>query len=231
MRNQRRGIFKKGHKKLGGRKKGTPNRLNQDLIEAIKGAAGEVGSDGKGKGGVGGYLKMLAGDKVPHFVGLFRQAVQKQRPPTEPENQVVYSTDQGFRQALLDGGLHPTLLPPPPRDLSESPPINGDLKLPKPPPGWGWALCKTNQSAEADEEQPDSSARSELGAEEPAELEKEQPDPTAHVNAEENDRSREIKAPDAPPYGTPWNPAPGWRWEYAPYTKSWFAKPTKSGLG
>ena len=171
---------------------------------------------------------MLAGDNVPQFVGLLRQAVQKQGPPTEPENQVVYSTEQEYRQALLDSGVPPTLLPPPPRDLSESPPINGDLKLPKPPPGWQWALCKTNQSAEADEEQPDSSARSEFGAEEPAELNKEQPDPTAHVNAEENDRSPEIKAP---PYGTPWNPAPGQRWEYAPYTKTWFPKSTKSGLG
>jgi hypothetical protein len=34
----------------------------------------------------------------------------------EPENEVVYSTEQDFRQALLDGGAHPTLLPPPPHE-------------------------------------------------------------------------------------------------------------------
>jgi hypothetical protein len=72
--------FKKGHKKLGGRQKGTPNLVNKDLIQAVVQAAGQVGSDGKGKGGVDGYLQMLAGKKAAYFVGLLRQAVQKQVP-------------------------------------------------------------------------------------------------------------------------------------------------------
>ena len=226
MHKQRPGTFKKGHKKLGGRKKGTPNRVNQDLVDRIVNAAGQVGSDGKGKDGVDGWLQTLAGKKTGYFVGLFRQAVQKQVPTTEPENEVVYSTEQDYRQALLDRGVHPTLLPPPPRDPDEKPPAL--LTPPKPPPGWAWRLCKTDY-AELDKEQPDPTAQSELGAEESAAVDKEQPDPIARLKAERDQISREtedqifreIKDPNDP--GSPWNPAPGWRWEYQPYGKSWFA--------
>jgi len=154
MRTQQSGTFKKGHKKLGGRQKGTPNRINSNLMERIVQAAEQVGSDGKGKNGVDGYLQMLAGKKVAYFVALLRQAVQKQVPAAEPENEIVYATEQDFRQALLDRGVHPTLLPPPPRHLNEKPPVNGKLVPPKPPPGWQWVLCKTNESADVDKEQP-----------------------------------------------------------------------------
>jgi hypothetical protein len=222
MRKQRPGTFKKGHKKLGGRKKGTPNRVNQDLVDRIVNAAGQVGSDGKGKDGVDGWLQTLAGKKTGYFVGLFRQAVQKQVPATEPEKEVVYTTEQDYRQALLDRGVHPTLLPPP-RDLDEKPPAH--LTPPKPPPGWAWVLCKTNDYAELDKEQPDPTAQSDLGAEESAAVDQEQSDPIAHLNAEERDGSRELKDSGEPPYGTPWNPAPGQRWEYNPYTKCFFAHP------
>jgi hypothetical protein len=226
MRTQRPGTFQEGHEKLGGRKKGTPNRVNQGLVDRIVNAAGQVGSDGKGKDGVDGWLQTLAGKKTGYFVGLFRQAVQKQVPTTEPENEVVYSTEQDYRQALLDRGVHPTLLPPPPRDPDEKPPAL--LTPPKPPPGWAWRLCKTDY-AELDKEQPDPTAQSELGAEESAAVDKEQPDPIARLKAERDQISREtedqifreIKDPNDP--GSPWNPAPGWRWEYQPYGKSWFA--------
>jgi hypothetical protein len=116
--------------------------------------------------------------KVPYFVGLFRVTA------TEPEKEVVYSTEQDYRQALLDRGVHPTLLPPPPRDLDEKPPAH--LIPPKPPPGWGWVLCKTNESADVDKEQP---------------------------NAEDEASPEEVD-PDDEPKGSPMNPVPGWRWEY-----------------
>ena len=226
MRTQQPGTFKKGHKKLGGRKKGTPNRFNRDLLQAIPQAADQFGSDGKGKDGIDGYFQRLAGEKEGYFVSLLRQAVQKQVPTTEPENEVVYSTEQDFRQALLDRGVHPTLLPPPPRDPQEKPPIH--LIPPKPPPGWQWVLRKTNESAALEKEQPDPIARSDLGAEESAELDKEQPDPIARLKAQldqiaretEDQIFREIKDPDDP--GSPWNPAPGWRFEYNPYNKCFF---------
>jgi hypothetical protein len=99
------------------------------------------------------------GDR-PYFstfqsVASLRQAVQKQVPQTEPENEVVFSTEQDFRQALLDRGVHPTLLPPPPRDFNESPPISGNLKMPKPPRGWQWLLVRTDESAGVDNERSD----------------------------------------------------------------------------
>jgi len=46
--------FQKGHKKLGGRKKGVPNK--NSLEAAFIAAAEQLGSDGQGTGGVSGYL-------------------------------------------------------------------------------------------------------------------------------------------------------------------------------
>jgi hypothetical protein len=155
MRKHPAGTFKKGHQKLGGRKKGTPNRINQNLIHRIVQAAGEVGSDGKGKNGIDGWLQILARKKTGYFVGLFRQAVQKQIPATEPENEIIYSSEQDFRQALIDRCLHSTLLPPPPRDFNEKPPVIDKLVLPKAPPGWKFVLLRTDESAEIESEQAD----------------------------------------------------------------------------
>jgi hypothetical protein len=192
--SQRPGTFKKGHKKLGGRKKGTPNRINGTLIERIVQAAEQVGSDGKGKDGIDGYFQRLAGKKEGYFVSLLRPAVQKQVPATEPENEIVYATEQDFRQALLDGGVHPTLLPPPPRDPNEKPPTH--LNPPRPPPGWEWILRKKSESAEVDEEQVD--------------------DPNA-----ESEASREKSEQDEPK-GSAMKPVPGWRWVYDWEFRSWY---------
>jgi hypothetical protein len=54
--SDRPGSFKKGHKKLGGRKKGTPNLLSTEYKKAILEAAYRVGQDGNGKRGVTGYF-------------------------------------------------------------------------------------------------------------------------------------------------------------------------------
>ena len=194
MRTQRPGTFRKGHKKLGGRQKGTPNRMSSNLIERILQAAEQVGSDGKGKDGIDGYFQRLAGRKEGYFVSLLRQAVQKQMPAAEPEDEVPYATEQDFRQALLDRGVHPTLLPPQP-NLNEKPPVIGQLVPPKPPPGWEWILRKKSESAELNEEQVD--------------------DP----NAEDEASSEEVD-PDDEPKGTPMKPVPGWRWEYDLETRS-----------
>ena len=43
MRKHRPGTFQGGHKKRGGRKKGTPNRLNRNLLEAMV-KAGHAGA-------------------------------------------------------------------------------------------------------------------------------------------------------------------------------------------
>jgi hypothetical protein len=51
--------FQKGHKKLGGRKKGVPNKNSLLLDKVVIAAATQVGSDGKGKDGVVGYLASI----------------------------------------------------------------------------------------------------------------------------------------------------------------------------
>ena len=58
--SQRSGSFKPGHKKLGGRKKGTPNRISRATKEQLLEVVSRVGSDGNGKDGVVGYYKWLA---------------------------------------------------------------------------------------------------------------------------------------------------------------------------
>ena len=54
--DQRPGSFKRGHKKQGGRQRGTPNVFSQDYKKAIAEAAYRIGHDGNGKNGVPGYL-------------------------------------------------------------------------------------------------------------------------------------------------------------------------------
>ena len=56
---QRSGCFKKGHKKLGGRKRGTPNVMTREYKEVIK-EANQLGSDQKGKDGLVRHLTLVA---------------------------------------------------------------------------------------------------------------------------------------------------------------------------
>ena len=48
---QRSGSFEPGHKKLGGRKKGTPNLISASHKKAMREAIHRIGSDGNGKDG------------------------------------------------------------------------------------------------------------------------------------------------------------------------------------
>ncbi len=57
---QRPGSFQVGHRKLGGRKRGTPNKATKEYREALIEAANQIGSDGKGKEGLVGYLTVIA---------------------------------------------------------------------------------------------------------------------------------------------------------------------------
>jgi hypothetical protein len=58
--DQRTGSFKQGHKKVGGRKRGTPNLMSIDYKKALLEAAYRVGNDGNGKDGFVGYLVWVA---------------------------------------------------------------------------------------------------------------------------------------------------------------------------
>lgn len=61
--SQRPGRFQKGHKKLGGRKRGTLNRMTSELMEEILEALAQSGEDGKGKGGISGCIRRAGKDK------------------------------------------------------------------------------------------------------------------------------------------------------------------------
>jgi hypothetical protein len=70
--------FKKGHKKLGGRKRGVPNKFPRDLREAILAGAEHVGLDGHGFGGLTGYMIRLAIKHPKSFAALLGRLLPTQ---------------------------------------------------------------------------------------------------------------------------------------------------------
>jgi hypothetical protein len=64
---QRSGSFEPGHKKLGGRKTGTPNRISASHKKAMREAIHRIGYDGNGKDGEVGYFKWVAGRDLGFF--------------------------------------------------------------------------------------------------------------------------------------------------------------------
>jgi hypothetical protein len=72
------GLYRRGHRKTGGRKKGTQNTLTRELKEAILNAAIKHGLDGKGKDGLEGYMLMLASNERKIFGVLLRAVLPMQ---------------------------------------------------------------------------------------------------------------------------------------------------------
>jgi hypothetical protein len=77
--SERLGTFKPGHKKVGGRRKGTPNAMSVDYKNAVIAAAYFVGRDGMGADGLVGYCQRLL-IKAPD-VGLMLLARMFDWPP------------------------------------------------------------------------------------------------------------------------------------------------------
>lgn len=70
---------KRGGKRPGsGRKKGVPNKLNALLKDEILSAAGEVGEDGQGEGGLRGYLRMVARTEAKAYSTLIGRVLPLQ---------------------------------------------------------------------------------------------------------------------------------------------------------
>jgi len=61
-----------------GRVKGTPNKTTAALKDAILQAAGIVGEDGQGKGGLTGYLVKVAKEDIKAFSGLLGKVLPMQ---------------------------------------------------------------------------------------------------------------------------------------------------------
>ena len=77
--------FKKGHKKLGGRKKGVPNKKSQSLDHLIMAAIQQVGSDGKGKGGAVGFFMTYLKNNPKLALRLFANVLrfEEKHPPKD----------------------------------------------------------------------------------------------------------------------------------------------------
>jgi hypothetical protein len=110
--SQRPGSFEKGHVKMGGRTQGTPNLMTRELKAAIFEAAHRLGSDGKGKDGVVGYLTHLAKNDIKTFVTLLSAVLPlqikeeaKHRRFHYDDEPVRYPTVAEIRQELRERGF------------------------------------------------------------------------------------------------------------------------------
>ena len=88
-----------------GRPKGSPNKTTKILKDAILQAADEVGLDGKGKGGLVGYCKMVAVASPQAFCGLLGKVLPTQL-STDPDNPLKHAVTVTIRHAG-PGDSHP----------------------------------------------------------------------------------------------------------------------------
>ena len=70
--------YAKGHKKVGGRKKGTPNRLTTEIREMIIAAFTELGADGRGAEGLKGFIKLIGREDLKSAAMLLRAVLPMQ---------------------------------------------------------------------------------------------------------------------------------------------------------
>ncbi len=96
--------FEKGHKKMGGRKPGVPNKFTRDLKNAIINAAEHVGLDGKGFGGLTGYLTRIAIMHPTSFASFLGRLLPMQEDPAPTEYDLSKLTDDDLdvMQRLYD---------------------------------------------------------------------------------------------------------------------------------
>ena len=124
--------FKKGHKKVGGRKPGARNNLTTDLKDALLEAATRVGfvrevdvldANGKptgrkkpewvGDGGLAGYLEWAAVFQPGHFIPQLGKVMPIQINAvarTETKTVVRYETVEERRAAMIAKGWAPATL-------------------------------------------------------------------------------------------------------------------------
>ena len=103
---QRPGSFQVGHRKLGGRKRGTPNKATREYREALIEVANQIGSDGKGKEGLIGYLTVIAMYHPTVFVRMLGAMIRSggasepdEPEPDEPERLTIEEAKAELRKA------------------------------------------------------------------------------------------------------------------------------------
>jgi len=100
----RRGSFGQGHKKLGGRKRGTPNVFSIDYKKAIIEAAWRIGEDGNGKDGIVGYFKWVVVHHTavflsPLLINLLKLELAERNTPEGP-HRTMEEINQHFRDYI-----------------------------------------------------------------------------------------------------------------------------------
>ena len=94
--------FKRGRRKTGGRKTGTPNKITADLGDDFLAAAEVLGYDGRGKDGRPGYIRHLAEKYPPVYAkGLIRMMPQKIVAKITSRAHVVCRSSNAIRDELL----------------------------------------------------------------------------------------------------------------------------------
>lgn len=109
-------LFKKGHKKQGGRVKGTPNKQPAILKEAIMLAMEAEGSDGRGKDGVVGALRTAWRTQRKAFLKLTEKLLPYQLTGKDGSPmQIEHTTAEQLKERFKERGL------PMPPSLMEMP--------------------------------------------------------------------------------------------------------------
>jgi hypothetical protein len=122
--DDRPGSFKKGHKKIGGRKKGTPNRVSPNLKRVILEAAYRVGCDGTGKDGVRGYFAWVAVQHTHVFVvELLSRCLEIESTPPYQRQLSREEVDKGIQDFIR---ANPTT----PQRPSSEPSVTTTLRAP-----------------------------------------------------------------------------------------------------
>jgi hypothetical protein len=104
--------FKKGRKKIGGRKAGTPNKTTWVLREVVL-AAAEAAGNKLGRNGHLGYMTWVALNYPPHFLRVYADSMPRQLEPeqTAPfEGREVIHTMEELREELMLRGVPPAAL-------------------------------------------------------------------------------------------------------------------------
>jgi hypothetical protein len=116
-----RGLFKKGNGKMGGRKKGVPNRIPREMVEAIFEGIAASGYNKHGRDGVAGYVKRICDEDVVRGAALLTALVPRQLQPEPRKHHIEEQRSvMDMRAELIakgvPAGFIDTLLAPPPID-------------------------------------------------------------------------------------------------------------------
>jgi hypothetical protein len=101
--------FKKGRKKTGGRKAGTPNKRTMLLGEAVLAAAEAAGNELGGDGHVS-YMKFVALNQPKTFFPVLVSSMPQQLEPEPSDGDTVLHTMDDVRAHLRSLGIAPEAL-------------------------------------------------------------------------------------------------------------------------